>query len=125
MNETRFGVVELILRDICELERDDPAMQDTICIDISVLKRILDDRAGESMEAMAAAIVAIEQLETENAALRKEMAQSKTLVEKQRLDLIDAGNEVNAFIDTTRRLNAKVDALKNERLFGLTCGKEK
>lgn len=114
MNENRFDVVELILRDICELDPDDPEMNDTICIDISVLAHILGQRISEAAESMAAAIVEIEQLETTNVALREELALAKARTESQRLDLIDAGNEVNAFIDTTRRLNATVSELRKE-----------
>lgn len=46
------------------------------------------------------------------AADAQQVIQLKATIEKQRLDLIDAGNEINAFIDTTRRLNEQVGALK-------------
>ena len=38
----RFDATELILRDVCETDPADPDLNDTVCIDISDLKTIID-----------------------------------------------------------------------------------
>jgi len=42
----RFGAVELILRDVCEDDPADPDLNDTVCIDISDLKTIVERHIG-------------------------------------------------------------------------------
>jgi len=42
----RFGAVELILRDVCEIDPADPDLNDTVCIDISDLKVIVERHIG-------------------------------------------------------------------------------
>lgn len=49
----RFGAVELILRDVCEADPADPVMNDTICIDISDLSRILKRHIAPELAAQA------------------------------------------------------------------------
>jgi ribA/ribD-fused uncharacterized protein len=50
MTKERFGVAELILREVCEMDPDDPAKSDTICIDVAILKRVIDAHISETDE---------------------------------------------------------------------------
>jgi hypothetical protein len=45
-DEVRFGAVELILRDVCEDDPADPDLNDTVCINISDLKTIIERHIG-------------------------------------------------------------------------------
>ena len=41
--DPRFGSAAMIIRDICELDQDDPNDSQTICINIDTLERIVDE----------------------------------------------------------------------------------
>lgn len=61
----RFDTVELILRDVCENEPADPSQNDTVCIDISDLKIILDRHVEGSQQAASLLEWAIERWNAE------------------------------------------------------------